>query len=89
VIEGDLMTQARLDLDEYTVRVLDVVKGKFGLKNRSEALRRLALEAGSDYIDLAPDETVLKELDTIYEDHKKRYASRKMTDASLRKLLDL
>jgi len=28
--------QSRLEMDEYTARVLDVVKGKFGLKNRSE-----------------------------------------------------
>ena len=76
-------------MDDYTARVLDVIKGKFGLKNRSEALKKLALEAGNDYIDLAPNELVLKELDAIYEDHKKKYGNRKMSDKELRKLLGL
>ena len=78
-----------MEMDDYTARVLDVIKGKFGLKNRSEALKKLALEAGNDYIDLAPNEMVLKELDEIYEGHKKKYCNRKMSDAELRKLLRL
>ena len=76
-------------MDDYTARVLDVIKGKFGLKNRSEALKKLALEAGNDYIELAPNEMVLKELDEIYESHKRKYGNRKMSDAELRKLLGL
>ena len=76
-------------MDDYTARVLDVIKGKFGLKNRSEALKKLALEAGNDYIELAPNEMVLKELDAIYEDHKRKHGNRKMGDAELRKLLGL
>ena len=76
-------------MDDYTARVLDVIKGKFGLKNRSEALKKLALEAGNEYIELAPNEMVLKELDTIYENHKKKYGKRSMNDSELRKLLGL
>ena len=76
-------------MDDYTARVLDVVKGKFGLKNRSEALKKLALEAGNEYIELAPNEMMLKELDAIYEGHKKKHGNRKMSDAKLKKLLSL
>ena len=83
------MIQARIEMDDYTARVLDVVKGKYGLKNRSEALNKLALEAGNEYIELAPNETVLKELDAIYENHKKKHGNRKMTDHELIKLLGL
>ena len=83
------MIQARMEMDEYTARVLDVIKGKFGLKNRSEALKKLALEAGNEYIELAPSEMVLKELDAIYEDHKRKHGNRKMSDKELRKLLSL
>jgi len=32
------MTQARFELTGYSTRVLDIVKGKLGLKNRNEAL---------------------------------------------------
>ena len=78
-----------MEMDDYTARVLDVIKGKFGLKNRSEALKKLALEAGNDYIELAPNEMVLKELDSIYEHHKKKHGNRTMNDKELRKLLGL
>lgn len=78
-----------MEMDDYTARVLDVIKGKFGLKNRSEALKKLALEAGNDYIELAPNEMVLKELDEIYESHKKKYGKRAMSDSELKKLLGL
>ena len=76
-------------MDDYTARVLDVIKGKFGLKNRSDALKKLALEAGNDYIELAPNEMVLKELDAIFENHKKKHGNRKMNNAELRKILGL
>ena len=76
-------------MDDYTARVLDVIKGKFGLKNRSEALKKLALESGNDYIELAPNEAVLKEFDSIYENHKKKHNNRKMDDKELRNLLGL
>ena len=83
------MIQARFEMDEYTVRVLDVIKGKFGLKNRDEALKKLALEAGNEYVELAPNEMVLKELDAMYESHMKKHQNRKMTDSELKKLLGL
>jgi hypothetical protein len=54
-------------MDDYTARVLDVIKGKCGLKNRSEALHKLALEAGNEYIEPVPNEMVLKELDEMYD----------------------
>ena len=83
------MIQARIEMNDYTARVLDVIKGKFGLKNRSEALKKLALEAGNDYIELAPNEMVLKELDAIYDGHKRKHGNRKMNDAELKNLLGL
>ena len=83
------MIQTRMEMDDYTARVLDVIKGKFGLRNRSEALKKLALEAGNEYIEIAPNEIVLKELDAIYEDHKKKHGNRKMSNRELRNLLGL
>jgi metal-responsive CopG/Arc/MetJ family transcriptional regulator len=81
--------QARLEMTEYTTQVLDVVKGKFGLKNRSEALNKLAEECGSEYVEQQPSEMVLRELDAAYEDHKKNHQERKMSDTELKKLLGL
>ena len=81
--------QSRLEINDYTARVLDVVKGKFGLKNRSEALNKLTKECGSYYVDPQPNEMALRELDVIYEDHKKKYSKRKMSDKELKALLGI
>lgn len=81
------MTQARLVLNEHTTRVLDVVKGKFGLKNRSEALNKFVKEEGDKYIEPKVDEFVLNELDAIYNEHKKNYPNRRMTTKEVDVLL--
>jgi len=36
--EGDIMVQAIVKIGEYEDRILTIVKGKFGLKNKSEAI---------------------------------------------------
>jgi len=84
-----MTVQARLSLNEYTARLLDMVKAKFGLKNRSDALNRLALEVGSEYIEPQVNEDVLIELDRVYDDHIKKYGFRGMTEKELDKLLGL
>ena len=81
------MTQVRLDIDEYTVRVLDVVKGKFGLKNRSEALKRFAHTYGEKYVLPPVNESVLRELDNLHDKHIKKYGYRGMSEEELDKLL--
>ena len=81
--------QSRLEIDDYTARVLDVVKGKFGLKNRSEALNKLTRECGSNYVDPLPNEMALRELDMVYEDHKKKNSKRKISDKELKALLGI
>ena len=83
------MIQARFELDEHTVRVLDVIKGKYGLKNRDEALRRLALETEDKYVEQKANEEVLRELDKTYEKHKQTNKNRKMTNKELKRLLNV
>lgn len=83
------MPQARLELDEYTIRVLDVIKGKFGLKNRSEALNRFAKEYGGEFVKFPLDERYLKELDASYEEHLKKHGLKNMTEEELDRLLGL
>ena len=83
------MIQARFELDEHTARVLDVIKGKYGLKNRDEALRRLALETEDKYVEQKANEEVLRELDKTYEKHKQTNKNRKMTNKELKRLLNV
>ncbi|MBT3408645.1 DUF2683 family protein [archaeon] len=83
------MTQARLEIDDYTARVLDVIKGKYGLKNRSDALNKFTLEKGIEYVEPPLNEMVLRELDETYNSHMKKHNKRKMSKNELKKLLDL
>ena len=83
------MTQSRLELDNHTLKVLDVIKGKYGLKNRSEALTKLAKDTGEKYVSQISNELVLRELDEVYETHKKENSNRTMSLEELDNLLDL
>ena len=83
------MTQARFVLDPYTIRVLDVVKGKFGLKNREEALRRFVEEHGTEYANVSVEDGILKELDATLDRHQRKHRQRRMSVRELDKLLGL
>lgn len=88
ITKGDFMTQVRLELDNYTLRVLDVIKGKFGLKNRTQAIQKFALEEGHKYVEPEVREEFIKELDAIYEEHKKK-GFKSMTLEELDEILGL
>ncbi len=89
MIKGDIVTETRFDLDDYSLKVLDVVKGKHGLKNRNEALKKLLDDVGEEYVEKVPNESALRELDRIYEAHKKKYPNKTMTEKELNKILGL
>ena len=68
------MTQMKVELDSYSKRVLDVVKGIHGFKNRNEAFIQIVLEVGGTYL---PKSSTLDSVDVVLEDHKKKYDSRR------------
>lgn len=67
------MVEARLELDSYTTRVLDVIKGKYGLKNRSEALSKFAQEYGSELVEYEVNDEVVCHFDAVVREHEKKY----------------
>ena len=79
ITKGDKMTQIRLEVKDYTLRVLDVIKGRFGLKNRDSALDKFMELYGEDYLEPQIDESVLREMDEIYDSHMKRKDRKKLT----------
>jgi hypothetical protein len=83
------MTQIKLDLDPYSIRVLDVVKGIHGLKNRNEAFKKFVAEYGPNYVQMNLREEVLRDLDNTLKEHKKKYGTRVMSDDELDKILGL
>ena len=65
------MTEIRLQANDYSLRVLDVIKGKYGLKNRSEALNKFAKDFGEDFVEPDLDETYVQMLREQVKDYEK------------------
>ncbi|MGV8141047.1 MAG: DUF2683 family protein [Candidatus Woesearchaeota archaeon] len=82
------MTQIsfRAEIDEYTNRVLGVVKEKYGLKTKSEALNLFADMYGEEFVDREIKDELIQEMKKISEEHKKKYSNRAMTLEELDKL---
>jgi hypothetical protein len=82
------MGEATLNLhvDEYTNRVLGVIKEMFGLKNKSEALNKFAALFGERFVEHEVKEEVVKEVIISCEKHVKKYGMRKMSLSELKEL---
>jgi len=83
------MTQIKLDLNPYSVKVLDVVKGMHGLKNRNDAFTKFVDEFGAQYVPKTKKEKLVEHLDMIVKDHVKKYGEKSMTSEELDELLGL
>ena len=88
ITKGDIMTQVsfRAQIDDYTNRVLGVIKEKHGLKNKSEALDMLADMFGEEFVEREVKDEVIKEVELAAKEHYKKYGYRRMTLKELDKL---
>jgi len=81
--------QFRAEIDDYTNRVLGVVKEKFGLKDKSAALNKFAEMHGEDFVNREIKDEVVEEVIRSCEAHIKKYGHRKMSLKELDKLCGL
>ena len=77
-----------LKANDYTSRVLGVVKEKFGLRDRSEALDRFVDLYGEDFVDKEVKEEYVKKILEIDERHTRKYGLRARTTAEIRKRIE-
>ncbi len=82
------MVDARVALNEYTNRVLMVVKAKYGLKDKSAALNKFVEMYGDDEVEREVKPSYLKKLDRIYREHVKKYGYRHTSIEELRKEIE-
>jgi ribosomal protein S4 len=83
------MVSARIDIGEYANKVLAVLKAKYGLKNKSEALNKFIELYGDDIVEKqATDDYVRAAMKTI-DDHLKKYGQKEMSIQELDKLCGL
>ncbi|MBU1004463.1 MAG: DUF2683 family protein [Nanoarchaeota archaeon] len=71
--------QLRAEIDDYTNRVLGVVKEKFGLKDKSAALNKFAEMYGDELVEKEVKEEFIARVLSTIEEHHKKYPNRRMT----------
>ncbi len=76
-----------LTIDDYTSRVLGVIKEKFGLRDKAQALVKFAHLYGDEFVGEEVKEEVVKRIIEDCDAHIKKYGFRKMTEKELDKLL--
>jgi|GEM_PF-436820 hypothetical protein len=82
------MTQIsfRAEINEYTNRVLGVIKEKHGLKTKSEALNMFAYKYGEEFVDREIKEELVQEIQAIATKHESKHPKRTMSLQELDKL---
>jgi len=83
------MTQTinfRGKIDDYTNRVLGVIKEKYGLKDKSQALNKFAEMYGKEFVEKEVKEEFITDVLNIIRSHHKKHPNRKMSVNELDKL---
>jgi len=75
-----------LKAEDYTNRVLGVVKEKYGLNDKSQALNKFAEMFGEEFVDQEVKEDVIKEIIASCDRHIKKYGFKTMTTKELDQL---
>ena len=73
------MIDARVKINEYSNRVFGVVKAKYGLKDKSEAINKFAEMYGDNEIEPEIKREYLRKLNKIEKEHMKKYGFKSMT----------
>ena len=83
------MVFARISINEYTNKVLNVIKAKFSLNNKSEALNKFTELYGEEIVEKEAKDQYIKKVIEISEKHLKKYNKKKMSPKELDKLCEV
>ena len=79
---------ARVELEEYSNKVLSVIKAKYGLNDKSEAINKLIELCGENFVEKQANDDHVKKVISIANSHFKKYGNRKMSLQELNKLCE-
>lgn len=79
VINMTALISARIELTEYANKVLNMLKIKFGLRDKSEALNKFVDLYGEEVVEKEATEIYAKKVIALANKHFQKYGSRKMT----------
>ncbi len=77
------MVTMNIKVKEYTSRVIGVVKEKYGLRDKGEAMDKFAQLFGDEFVDLEVKEEYVKKILRMEEEHFKKHGYAKMSDKEL------
>ncbi len=80
---------ARVELSPYANRVLAVLKAKYGLKDKSEAMNKFAELYGDEVVEKEANEEYVKEVLEIVDAHIKKYGYKGMSLKELDELCEV
>ena len=83
------MVFARVNINEYTNKVINVIKAKFDLKDKSQAINKFAELYGDDIVEKEANDKYIKKIIEIEEKHLKIYGKKKMSLKELDKLCEV
>lgn len=83
------MISARVELNEYTNKVLNIIKFKFDLKDKSEALNKFIELYGDDLVEKQASDEYTKKILEMTNDHFEKYKDKKMSVEELDQLCEV
>ena len=83
------MITARVELDEYTNKVLAVLKAKYSLNDKSEAINKFVELYGDEVVEKEANDKYIKEMINGVNEHLKKYKNRRMTSKELDVLFEI
>ena len=75
----DTSISARIELDSYANKVLAVLKAKYGLRDKSEAINKFAELYGDEVVEKEANEKYVKRVVEISNNHLKKHGHKKMS----------
>lgn len=80
------MVDARIKMNDYTNKVLNVIKAQFDLNDKSEALDKFAEICGESFVEKEPKDKYVQKIIETAELHLKHNKKRRMTMKELDEL---
>ncbi len=80
---------ARIELGDYSNKVLGIIKIKYGLNDKSEAINKFIELYGDDVLELEASEEYTKKVVELTNKHLKKYGFKKMSVDELDKLCEV
>jgi hypothetical protein len=80
---------ARVDIGEYANKVLGIIKIKYGLNDKSEAINKFIELYGDDILELEASEEYTKKVIELTNNHLKKHGVKKMSVEELDKLCEV